>query len=157
MVKMRDRMMNRNAAKAKEQVLRQIKLAEIQKEKQREAEQAKLYEQAGGDLATSVALEKQKAEIGRLVEKASLMQRMCQKQCYSRKIYFKRHIANQQKLNSFLGRGIMADWASSKGGYPDDVSGMSQLSLKTEDLKQQVNDKDEKITYAVLLQHIQTA
>jgi hypothetical protein len=51
----------------------------------------------------------------------------------------------------------MADWASSRGGYPDDVSGMSQLSLKTEDLKQQVNDKDEKITYAVLLQHIQTA
>jgi hypothetical protein len=94
MVKMRDRMKNRNAAKAKEQVLRQIKLAEIQKEKSREVEQAKLYEQAGGDLATSVALEKQKAEIGRLVEKASLMQRMCQKQCYSRKIYFKRHIAN---------------------------------------------------------------
>lgn len=85
------------------------------------------------------------------------MQRMCQKQCYSRKIYFKRHIANQQKLNSFLGRGITADWASSKGGYPDDVSGMSQLSLKTDDLKAQVNDGDEKITYAVLLEHIESA
>jgi len=84
MVKMRDRMKNRNAAKAKEQVLRQIKLAEIQKEKSHEVEQAKLYEQAGGDLATSMALEKQKEQVGRLVEKASLMQRMCQKQCYSR-------------------------------------------------------------------------
>lgn len=44
MEKMRDRMKNRNAAKAKENALRQIKLAEIQKEKAREAEQAKLYE-----------------------------------------------------------------------------------------------------------------
>jgi len=51
----------------------------------------------------------------------------------------------------------MADWASSKGGYADDVSGMSQFSLKTEDLKEQVNEKDEKISYAMLLQHIQTA
>ncbi len=94
MEKMRERMKNRNANKAREQVLRQIKLAEIQKQKQLEAEQAKLYEQAGGDLATSALLERQKAEIGRLVDKAGLMQRMCQKQCYSRKIYFKRHIAN---------------------------------------------------------------
>lgn len=112
-----------------------------------------MYEKAGRDLATSALLEKQKEQIGRLVDKAALMQRMCQKQCYSRKIYFKRHIANQQKLNSFLGRGILTDWASSKGDI-EDVSGMSQLSLNTEDLKLQVNDKEERITYAVLLQHI---
>ncbi|MFO0005021.1 MAG: hypothetical protein ACK559_28220 [bacterium] len=55
---MRERMKNRNAAKAKENALRQIKLAEIAKEKAKEAEQAKLYEQAGGDLAVSIALEK---------------------------------------------------------------------------------------------------
>jgi len=42
------------------------------------------------------------------------MQRLCQKQCYSRKIFFKRHLVNQQKLNSFLGRGILADWEESK-------------------------------------------
>lgn len=102
---------------------------------------------------TSIALERQKEQISRLVDKASLMQRMCQKQCYSRSIFFKRHIANQQKLNAYLGRGILTDWASSKGD-PDDISGMSELSLKTEDLLAQVNDKEEKITYAVLLQHI---
>jgi hypothetical protein len=44
MVIMRERMKNRNAAKAKENALRQIKLAEIAKEKTKEAEQAKLYE-----------------------------------------------------------------------------------------------------------------
>lgn len=73
MEKMRERMKNRTAARAKEQVVRQIKLAEIQKSKQHEREQAKLYEQAGGDLATSVALERQKEQVTRLVEKASLM------------------------------------------------------------------------------------
>jgi len=125
MEKMRDRLKNRNANRAREQVVRQIKLAEIQKQKAQEAEQAKIYEQAGGDLATSIALEKQKEQVSRLIEKAGLMQRTCQKQCYSRRIFFKRHIANQQKLNAFLGRGILADWASSKGGDPDDVSGMS--------------------------------
>lgn len=92
-----------------------------------------------------------------MVEKAGLMQRMCQKQCYSRRIFFKRHIANQQKLNAFLGRGILADWASSKGGSLHDVSGMSQLSLDTDALKEQINEKEEKITYAVLLQHIKQA
>lgn len=115
----------------------------------------KLYDQAGGDLATSVAIERQKEQVNRLVEKAALMQRQCQKQCYSRKIYFKRHIANQQKLNAFLGRGILVDWASSKGG--DDDTAMSMLSLKTEELKEQINEKEEKITYSTLLQHIHHA
>merc|ERR1712147_35978 len=105
-----------------------------------------MYEQAGGDLATSVALEKQKEQINRLVEKASLMQRMCQKQCYSRKIFFKRHIANQQRLNAFLGRGILVDWASSKdGGAGDEVSGFEELSLNTEQLREQLAAHEEKI------------
>lgn len=82
---------------------------------------------------------------------------MCQKQCYSRKIYFKRHIANQQKLNAFLGRGILVDWASSKGGHDDDMTGMSMLSLDTDNLKEQINEKEEKITYSVLLEHIANA
>lgn len=94
MESMRVRMRGRNANRAREQVVRQIKLAEIQKTKQQEAEQAKVYQKAGGDLHTSIALERQKETIGRLVDKASLMQRMCQKQCYSRSIFFKRHIAN---------------------------------------------------------------
>jgi len=84
------------------------------------------------------------------------MQHPCQKQCYSRKIYFKRHIANQQKLNAFLGRGILVEWASSRGG-DDAESAMTMLSLNTEDLQAQINDKDEKVSYASLLQHIHNA
>lgn len=75
--RMRERMKNRTAARAKENVARQIKLAEIQMQKQHESEQAKLYEQAGGDLATSVAIERRKEQLNRLVEKAALMQRQC--------------------------------------------------------------------------------
>lgn len=58
MESMRVRMRGRNANRAREQVVRQIKLAEIQKTKQQEAEQAKIYQKAGGDLHTSIALER---------------------------------------------------------------------------------------------------
>ncbi len=51
----------------------------------------------------------------------------------------------------------MTDWASSKGGDLDEFTGMSALSLKTQDLREQVNEREEKITYSVLLQHIQNA
>ena len=53
---MRERMKGRNATKAREQVVRQIKLAEIQKAKAAEIEKAKHYEAAGGDLGASHAL-----------------------------------------------------------------------------------------------------
>ena len=77
MEKMRERMKGRNAERAKQNVVRQIKLAEIQKQKAEERKLAKQYEQAGGDLQTSKALELQKQRVERLTEKAGLMQRMC--------------------------------------------------------------------------------
>lgn len=50
------------------------------------------------------------------------------------------------------------DWASSKDGKTDDnVSGFEELSLNTEALKTQLEEKEEKITYAVLLDHIENA
>jgi hypothetical protein len=55
----------------------------------------------------------------------------------------------------FLGRGILADWESSKGGI-DDVSDMSDLSINTQQLKEAVNQED-KITYKTLLEHIENA
>lgn len=83
---------------------------------------------------------------------------MCQKQCYSRTIFFKRHLANQQRLNAFLGRGILVDWASSKdGGNDDAITGMSMLSFNTENLKEELEEKEEKITYSTLLSHIDNA
>ena len=154
--KMRERIKNRGSHKAKEQAIRQIKLAEIQQAKQQELVKARNYEAAGGDLTTSLQLEKQKEAINRCIEKAALMQRLCQKQCYSRKIFFKRHLVNQQKLNSFLGRGILADWEESKQA-PEDEENMSMLSFTTQDLMNQVNGAEEKITYKMLLEHIQTA
>ncbi len=156
MDKMRERMKNRGGNKAKEQAVRQIKLAEIQKAKQQELVKARSYEASGGDLTTSIQLEKQKEAMNRCIEKAALMQRLCQKQCYSRKIFFKRHLVNQQKLNSFLGRGMLADWEESKQA-PEDDEAMSMLSFTTQDLMNQINTAEEKITYKKLLEHIQTA
>ena len=158
MEKMRERLKGRNAERAKQNVVRQIKLAEIQKQKAEERKLAKQYEQAGGDLQTSKALELQKQRVERLTEKAGLMQRMCQKQCYSRRIFFKRHIANQQKLNVFLGRGLTAEWAeSAHGSEVDAASGLSQLSLRTEELKAQIREENEPVNYATLLKHIERA
>jgi hypothetical protein len=112
------------------------------------------YEQAGGDLQTSKALEMQKQRVQRLVEKAGLMQKMCQKQCYSKRIFFKRHIMNQQKLNAFLGRGIVADWASSHDGSQAE-SEIDNLTIQTEAVKE--GREEEIISYSVLLQHIEAA
>lgn len=50
------------------------------------------------------------------------------------------------------------DWASSKDGNENDaISNMSALSLNTEQLKAQLDENDEKITYSVLLEHITNA
>ena len=40
---------------------------------------------------------------------------------------------------------MLADWESSKQGQSE-ISGMSELSLDTQELKRQIND-EEKITY----------
>lgn len=56
-----------------------------------------------------------------------------------------------------MGRGILVDWASSHGDVDDHVTGFSQLSLDTENLKEQINEKEEKVTYSVLLEHIAKA
>lgn len=54
-----------------------------------------------------------------------------------------------------MGRGIIADWESSKGAL-DEISEMSDLSFNTAELKEYVN-KEEKITYKTLLEHIENA
>jgi hypothetical protein len=52
-----------------------------------------------------------------------------------------------------LGRGILADWEESKQA-PEDEENMSVLSFTTQDLMNQVNGAEEKITYKKLLEHI---
>lgn len=135
MERMRERMKGRNVNKNKDAVLRQIKLAEIKKTQQEQLEKAKVYEAGTNNEVHDNAVNE---AVQRCVEKAGLMQKLCQKQCYSRQIYFKRHIQNQQKLNLFLGRGIIADWESSKGAI-DEISEMSDLSMNTAQLKDTIN------------------
>jgi len=57
-------------------------------------------------------------------------------------------------LNSFLGRGILADWEESKQAPEDADENMSTLSFTTQDLMNQVNLAEERITYKKLLEHI---
>lgn len=142
---LREKLKNRNQKSAKDKALRQIKMAEIYKNKEKEKEAAKEFTQPENEGMTD------NAALNTCIDKVSMMQRLAWKQEYSRPVYIKRHLINQAKLNAFLGIGFDVDWVSSKrdSEIPDD---QSEFSVKTADLKQ-LND-DEAVTYDDLLRHI---
>jgi len=80
-----------------------------------------------------------------------MMQKLRMKQAYSKPIFNKRYQDKQQRLFTFLGQGLTADWEASQLG--DDVSHMSELSIETKAI-----EKDFKfgstVTYQMLLDHI---
>lgn len=148
---MRNRMKGRNAQLSQDKIVRQIKLAELQKVKQQELSKAQEYQQQLSEQKGSfISNEK----LNQMVSKAGLMQKLRMKQAYSRPIFNKRYQDKEQRLYAFLGQGVTADWASSQGA--DDISHMSELSIATKAI-----EKDFKfgqaITYQMLLEHIQSA
>jgi len=56
-----------------------------------------------------------------------MMQKLRMKQAYSRPIFNRRYQDKQQRLFTYLGQGLTADWEASQLG--DDVSHMSELSI----------------------------
>jgi len=131
-------------------------MAEIQKKKQQE--QAKAKEAADRDESfmghADGSLEKKNGKLELCIQKVGLMQKIALKQCYSRNFYVKRHLYNQEKLNKFLGRGLLEEWLPSQMG--DSISQMSYLSVKTQDFHEEVK-KRKTITYQDLLDHIEAA
>lgn len=96
---------------AQDKARRQIKLAEIQKQKLKEAEAARLAKEGrGNDTDTQDVRDKR---IARCVDKADMLQKLIQKQCYSKPIHVRMHIMNMQKLNSAYGLNAMGDWGIS--------------------------------------------
>ena len=92
--KLQEQRKSRAAKKSKDNLMRQIKLAEIKKVKHEQEARAVEYQQSGGDLRVTQAEKRRQEALQKCIEKASLMQKPCQKQCFSRQIYFKRHILN---------------------------------------------------------------
>lgn len=100
---MREKKAGKGKKIAQDKMLRQIKMAQIQKQKAEELEKARLLN------AQKEAVEEEKKEdrFDVMLERTKLMEILIPKQAYSRPIYFKRHLINQQKINDFLGRNLI--------------------------------------------------
>lgn len=147
MALMRTNQKNKNADLAKEKMLKQIKLAEIQKKKLADATRAKEMQQLDSNEPENVnELRNEKLET--CIEKVGIMSQLIYKAHYSRPIQYKRHIMNQHKLNEFLGRNLL----EIKEG--DNAS--DEFSLSNDSFIQKAT-KNKRITYSELLERIGTA
>lgn len=149
MALMRTNQKNKNVDLAKEKMLKQIKLAEIQKKKFADATRAKEMQQLDSNEPLNVnELRNEKLEV--CVEKVGIMSQLIYKAAYSRPIQYKRHIMNQHKLNEFLGRNLLAE----KEG--DGVSDEFSLSNESNFVRL-TSTTNKRITYSELLERIAAA
>jgi len=127
MALMRENQKNKNADLAKEKMLREIKLAEIQKKKAADAARARelaTTAEAADPLEELKEPKNEKLEI--CIEKVGIMSQLIYKAAYSRPIMYKRHIMNQHKLNEFLGRNLLQQ---KDGDFISDEFSLSAESL----------------------------
>merc|ERR1712038_707798 len=127
MALMRENQKNKNADLAKEKMLREIKLAEIQKKKAADAARARelaTTAEAADPLEELKEPKNEKLEI--YIEKVGIMSQLIYKAAYSRPIMHKRHIMNQHKLNEFLGRNLLQQ---KDGDFISDEFSLSAESL----------------------------
>lgn len=124
MTLMRANQKNKNSDLAKEKMLKQIKLAEIQKKKVTDAARARELQVNEGETDAVDELKNEKLEM--LVEKVNIMSQLIFKASYSRPIQYKRHIMNQHKLNEFLGRNLLLE---KDGDMEDDEFSLSNESF----------------------------
>lgn len=107
MALMRTNQKNKNQDLAKEKMMKQIKLAEIQKKKTADAVRAR--EMMGTQDETEQVLENKNEKLEMCIEKVSIMSKLIYKAHYSRPIQYRRHIINQHKLNEFLGHNLLVE------------------------------------------------
>jgi hypothetical protein len=88
---MREKMLGKGRKAAQDKIMRQIKMAEIQKKKTEEMQKAQALM---SQQQLSAAQEERQDNFDRLLEKTLLMENLIPKQAYSRPTYFKRHLIN---------------------------------------------------------------
>ena len=86
------------------------------------------------------------------MEKATLLQHLIQKQCYSRPIVHRRIVYNVHKLNNFYNLNVKGDWGESEKAQSE----MSDLTVASEHLMALVMS-DRNVTYKTLLDHVNNA
>lgn len=122
MALMRENQKNKNTDLAKEKMMKQIKLAEIQKKKAADAARAREMQALEGEPLD--AIDNKNEKLDQCIEKVGLMSKLIYKAAYSRPMQYKRQIINQHKLNEFLGRNLLAE--------KDQSLGSDQFSLSNE-------------------------
>ena len=151
MALMRSKMSGKNEKLAREKVTRAIKLAQIQKKKQEDLQKAKEMALEQADLSQVIEpIKNTKLDI--CIQKASILQKVAYKACYSRPTQFKRHLINQKKLNDFLGINLFHSNSEMDG------SSVNETVVNSEDREsflQQLSSGT--ITYKMLLEHIKQA
>jgi len=146
MALMRENQKNKNSDLAKEKMLKQIKLAEIQKKKAADAARAREMQALEGEPLDAIVSTNEKLD--QAVEKVNLMSKLIYKAAYSRPIQYKRHLINQHKLNEFLGRNLLAEKDQSMISDAFSLSNESGLTKMAD---------GKRVTYAELLERIAAA
>lgn len=151
MANMQNQMKSRNAKMASEKAIRQIRLAEIQKQKQDQAIAARKYAaQVEAEANKPNASQTRDARVKHCVEKADLLQRLIQKQAYSRPLLVKKHVNNIRKLNDFYGLDYRQDWGDEAGSGDEG----SVMTVATADLMKIINSTGSNITYKNLVDRV---
>ncbi len=92
MALMRSNQKNKNQDLAKQKMLKQIKLAEIQKKKAADAARAR--ELMGTEKEEEVVMKNKNDKLEMCIEKVGIMSKLIYKAAYSRPIQYRRHIIN---------------------------------------------------------------
>lgn len=107
MAKMKERLAGRNKDNAKEKLRKQIKLAEIQKQRQSEMEAARQAAIDPDEFEKALEVEEENPQLEVMKQRLDRLSKMSLKPSYSRPVYYARHLKNMAKLNDFLGRNLL--------------------------------------------------
>ena len=135
---LKEKLKNRNEASAKQKVLRDIRMAEIQKKKEDDIKKANREISEFVSMAKEGDEKQVNLELQKCLDKVAEYQRkLALKQCYSKQpMYFKRHLINQQKLNNFLDRSAFEDWSVSRRSRQNSMlEKLSEATMTSEQLE----------------------
>lgn len=151
MARMKEKLKGRNKDNAKDKMIKQIKMAEIQKQKEKELADAKAAAIDPDEFEQAVE-EKTNPKIEIIMQRLDNNSKMSLKPCYSRPVYYARHLKNMHKLNDFLGRNLLK---STKFGDQDSQFSDDQSVSVAPDFFERYQKGN--LTYKMLLDHIEIA
>ena len=142
---------------AEDKLMRQIKMAEVQKQKEAELEKAQIQASIQRQKAREEGEGGDGDEFKRLVERnRHLYPEMSYKQAYSGPVFVKRHLINAKRLKDFLDRHLYKPLDESTVSMASGQD-LSYATTATEMQKEQQIKGMKDITYGMLLENLEQA